>query len=106
MGEEKRLTCARFFTEEGPLLFPPTYRFARGTRDTYVYEKQKSTYVKINTPSWCDRVLWKARPNIFVRQTSYGCTNNILTSDHSPVFASFEVQYTNQCVGFFPIFFA
>jgi hypothetical protein len=80
------------------LLFPPTYRYARGAREVYEYRKQKANYVKINTPSWCDRVLWKTMPNLFVDLKSYGCTQNITTSDHSPVFASFELQYNNQCV--------
>jgi phosphatidylinositol-3,4,5-trisphosphate 5-phosphatase 2 len=98
LDRQRERGAAFFGFEEGPLAFPPTYRFARGARDTYVYEKQKSSYIKINTPSWCDRVLWKPMPNVYVRQTAYGCAQNIVTSDHSPVFATFEIHYKNQCV--------
>lgn len=103
-------------TEEGEVNFAPTYRYERGTREHYKWEKQKATHVKvgcgmkkkkrapvrllihaqINVPSWCDRVLWKSFANATLHQTSYGCTQNIVTSDHSPVFATFDVLVANQ----------
>ncbi|NXA08339.1 SHIP1 phosphatase, partial [Sapayoa aenigma] len=84
--------------EEEEINFAPTYRFERGTREKYAYTKQKATGMKYNLPSWCDRVLWKSYPMVHVVCQSYGCTTDIMTSDHSPVFATFEVGVTSQFV--------
>ncbi|NXK68046.1 SHIP1 phosphatase, partial [Sylvietta virens] len=84
--------------EEEEITFAPTYRFERGTREKYSYTKQKATGMKYNLPSWCDRVLWKSYPMVHVVCQSYGCTTDIMTSDHSPVFATFEVGVTSQFV--------
>uniref|UniRef100_A0A8C4WKC2 phosphatidylinositol-3,4,5-trisphosphate 5-phosphatase n=1 Tax=Gopherus evgoodei TaxID=1825980 RepID=A0A8C4WKC2_9SAUR len=46
---------------------------------------------EFNLQSWCDRVLWKSYPMVHVVCQSYGCTSDIMTSDHSPGFATFEV---------------
>lgn len=93
-----RKPSTHLFAEEGEINFAPTYRYERGTRDTYKWEKQKATHVKINVPSWCDRVLWKSFANASLHQTSYGCATNIVTSDHSPVFATFRLLISNQYV--------
>ncbi|XP_061153063.1 phosphatidylinositol 3,4,5-trisphosphate 5-phosphatase 1 [Syngnathus typhle] len=85
------------FAEE-EITFAPTYRFERYTRDKYAYTKAKTTGTKYNLPSWCDRVLWKSYPLVHVICQAYGCTNDIMTSDHSPVFASFEVGVASQFV--------
>ncbi|XP_014377752.1 phosphatidylinositol 3,4,5-trisphosphate 5-phosphatase 1 isoform X4 [Alligator sinensis] len=87
-----------FVSEEEEITFAPTYRFERGTREKYAYTKQKATGMKYNLPSWCDRVLWKSYPMVHVVCQSYGCTSDIMTSDHSPVFATFEVGVTSQFV--------
>ncbi|XP_053565904.1 phosphatidylinositol 3,4,5-trisphosphate 5-phosphatase 1 [Bombina bombina] len=85
------------FNEE-EITFPPTYRYERGSREKYCYTKQKATGIKYNLPSWCDRVLWKSYPQMHVLCQSYGCTEDITTSDHSPVFATFQVGVTSQFV--------
>ncbi|XP_071950421.1 phosphatidylinositol 3,4,5-trisphosphate 5-phosphatase 2A-like isoform X2 [Antedon mediterranea] len=77
--------------EEEEITFPPTYRYEIGNRHTYAYKKVKKTGVRINQPSWCDRVLWKSYPDTHINNTSYGCTVDIMSSDHSPVFATFSV---------------
>ncbi|XP_064394235.1 phosphatidylinositol 3,4,5-trisphosphate 5-phosphatase 2-like [Halichondria panicea] len=79
--------------DESPILFPPTYRFAKGARtlDDYVWVKHKRSGIRINVPSYCDRVLWRSYPNAPIINTSYGCTGDIMTSDHSPVFATFQI---------------
>uniref|UniRef100_A0A8C2K854 phosphatidylinositol-3,4,5-trisphosphate 5-phosphatase n=1 Tax=Cyprinus carpio TaxID=7962 RepID=A0A8C2K854_CYPCA len=82
--------------EEEKILFPPTYRYERGSRDCYLWQKYKSSGVQVNGPSWCDRVLWKSYPESHIICTSYGCTDDIFTSDHSPVFATFEVGVISQ----------
>ncbi|XP_077572999.1 phosphatidylinositol 3,4,5-trisphosphate 5-phosphatase 1 [Stigmatopora nigra] len=85
------------FAEE-EITFAPTYRFERYTREKYAYTKAKTTGTKYNLPSWCDRVLRKSYPLVHVVCQAYGCTNDIMTSDHSPVFASFEVGVASQFV--------
>uniref|UniRef100_A0A3B3QY45 phosphatidylinositol-3,4,5-trisphosphate 5-phosphatase n=1 Tax=Paramormyrops kingsleyae TaxID=1676925 RepID=A0A3B3QY45_9TELE len=84
--------------EEEEITFAPTYRFERDTREKYAYTKAKATGTKYNLPSWCDRVLRKSYPLVHVVCQSYGCTNDIMTSDHSPVFATFQVGVTSQFV--------
>ncbi|XP_048832199.1 phosphatidylinositol 3,4,5-trisphosphate 5-phosphatase 1 [Brienomyrus brachyistius] len=84
--------------DEEEITFAPTYRFERDTREKYAYTKAKATGTKYNLPSWCDRVLRKSYPLVHVGCQSYGCTNDIMTSDHSPVFATFQVGVTSQFV--------
>uniref|UniRef100_A0A7N9AUY4 phosphatidylinositol-3,4,5-trisphosphate 5-phosphatase n=1 Tax=Mastacembelus armatus TaxID=205130 RepID=A0A7N9AUY4_9TELE len=84
--------------DEEEITFAPTYRFERYTRDKYAYTKAKATGTKYNLPSWCDRVLRKSYPLVHVVCQAYGCTNDIMTSDHSPVFASFEIGVASQFV--------
>uniref|UniRef100_A0A8C6WTJ4 phosphatidylinositol-3,4,5-trisphosphate 5-phosphatase n=1 Tax=Neogobius melanostomus TaxID=47308 RepID=A0A8C6WTJ4_9GOBI len=96
LEREKNKVFLRFAEEE--ISFPPTYRYERGSRDTYVWQKQKATGMRINVPSWCDRILWKSYPETHIVCNSYGCTDDIVTSDHSPVFATFEVGVTSQFV--------
>ncbi|XP_069831621.1 phosphatidylinositol 3,4,5-trisphosphate 5-phosphatase 1 isoform X2 [Dendropsophus ebraccatus] len=95
--ERKESQVFLHFNEE-EITFPPTYRYERGTRERYCYTKQKATGIKYNLPSWCDRVLWKSYPQMHVLCQSYGCTEDITTSDHSPVFATFQVGVTSQFV--------
>ncbi|XP_071999372.1 phosphatidylinositol 3,4,5-trisphosphate 5-phosphatase 1 isoform X2 [Engystomops pustulosus] len=95
--ERKESQVFLHFNEE-EITFPPTYRFERGTRERYCYTKQKTTGIKYNLPSWCDRVLWKSYPQMHIVCQSYGCTEDITTSDHSPVFATFQVGVTSQFV--------
>ncbi|NXA05230.1 SHIP2 phosphatase, partial [Sapayoa aenigma] len=96
LEREKNKVFLQF--SEGDISFPPTYRYERGSRDTYVWQKFKHTGVRINVPSWCDRILWKSHPETHMVCHSYGCTDDIVTSDHSPVFATFEVGVTSQFV--------
>uniref|UniRef100_A0A8C5BDS3 phosphatidylinositol-3,4,5-trisphosphate 5-phosphatase n=1 Tax=Gadus morhua TaxID=8049 RepID=A0A8C5BDS3_GADMO len=96
LEREKNKVFLRFVEEE--ISYPPTYRYERGSRDTYVWQKQKATGMRTNVPSWCDRILWKSYPETHIVCNSYGCTDDIVTSDHSPVFATFEVGVTSQFV--------
>uniref|UniRef100_A0A671M668 phosphatidylinositol-3,4,5-trisphosphate 5-phosphatase n=1 Tax=Sinocyclocheilus anshuiensis TaxID=1608454 RepID=A0A671M668_9TELE len=93
---ERHRRKAFFNFKEEKILFPPTYRYERGSRDCYLWQKYKSSGVQVNGPSWCDRVLWKSYPESHIICTSYGCTDDIFTSDHSPVFATFEVGVISQ----------
>uniref|UniRef100_A0A8C5ESR4 phosphatidylinositol-3,4,5-trisphosphate 5-phosphatase n=1 Tax=Gouania willdenowi TaxID=441366 RepID=A0A8C5ESR4_GOUWI len=96
LEKDKNKVFFRFVEEE--ISFPPTYRYERGSRDTYVWQKQKATGMRTNVPSWCDRILWKSYPETHIVCNSYGCTDDVVTSDHSPVFATFEVGVTSQFV--------
>ena len=49
-------------------------------------------------PSWCDRILWRSYPDTEITNTSYGCNTEVTTSDHKPVFASFDVDISGQFV--------
>ncbi|XP_056089631.1 inositol polyphosphate phosphatase-like 1b isoform X1 [Rhinichthys klamathensis goyatoka] len=96
LTRERHRRKAFFNFKEEKILFPPTYRYERGSRDCYLWQKYKSSGVQVNGPSWCDRVLWKSYPESHITCTSYGCTDDIFTSDHSPVFATFEVGVISQ----------
>eukprot|EP00079_Xenopus_tropicalis_P035772 XP_017949543.1 PREDICTED: phosphatidylinositol 3,4,5-trisphosphate 5-phosphatase 1 [Xenopus tropicalis] len=95
---ERKENLIFFQFDEEEITFPPTYRFERGSRERYCYTKQKATGIKYNLPSWCDRVLWKSYPHMHILCQSYGCTDDITTSDHSPVFCTFQVGVTSQFV--------
>ncbi|XP_075690401.1 phosphatidylinositol 3,4,5-trisphosphate 5-phosphatase 2A-like [Rhinoderma darwinii] len=76
--------------KEHPITFPPTCRYERGSR-AYDLQKAKTTGTRVFAPSWSDRILWTSYPGTEVECTSYGCTEDIVSSDHSPVFSTFEV---------------
>uniref|UniRef100_A0A2K5F0I5 phosphatidylinositol-3,4,5-trisphosphate 5-phosphatase n=1 Tax=Aotus nancymaae TaxID=37293 RepID=A0A2K5F0I5_AOTNA len=88
LTERKEQKVFLYFEEE-EITFAPTYRFERYTRDKYAYTKQKATGVTNGQPHLCPAVSWKNNP----------CTTtDIMTSDHSPVFATFEAGVTSQFV--------
>uniref|UniRef100_A0A672PU97 Phosphatidylinositol 4,5-bisphosphate 5-phosphatase A n=1 Tax=Sinocyclocheilus grahami TaxID=75366 RepID=A0A672PU97_SINGR len=90
---------------EGPLKFPPTYKFDVGT-DTY------DTSGKKRKPAWTDRILWRSRPMAQVsnsmskRSSLSGLTSGTCVSqhfyrshmeytisDHKPVSSIFTLQF-------------
>ncbi|XP_072293210.1 inositol polyphosphate phosphatase-like 1b isoform X2 [Eucyclogobius newberryi] len=91
--ERLKRKCFLNFKEE-KISFPPTYRYERGSRNCYLWQKYKTSGVRVNVPSWCDRILWKSYPETYITCTAYGCTDDIFSSDHSPVFATFQVGVT------------
>ncbi|XP_072569962.1 phosphatidylinositol 4,5-bisphosphate 5-phosphatase A-like [Paramormyrops kingsleyae] len=94
--------------QEGPLNFPPTYKFDVGTH-TY------DTSTKKRKPAWTDRVLWRLRaagspgpaqpptvrrgltswlsPGLRVTQRSYRSHMGYTCSDHKPISAVFSLQF-------------
>lgn len=64
------------------LLFKPTYKFDIGTRNKY-------SLVKNRRPAWCDRILYRSLNNNQIKLIEYSADFNIMTSDHSPVYATF-----------------
>uniref|UniRef100_A0A8C7ZFP1 phosphatidylinositol-3,4,5-trisphosphate 5-phosphatase n=1 Tax=Oryzias sinensis TaxID=183150 RepID=A0A8C7ZFP1_9TELE len=95
LTQERHKRKAFLNFKEEKITFPPTYRYERGSRGCYLWQKYKTSGVRVNVPSWCDRVLWKSYPETHVVCTAYGCTDDIFTSDHSPVFATFQVGVTS-----------
>ncbi|XP_014857300.1 PREDICTED: phosphatidylinositol 3,4,5-trisphosphate 5-phosphatase 2B-like [Poecilia mexicana] len=97
LTRERQKRKAFFNFKEEKIAFPPTYRYERGSRDCYLWQKYKTSGVRVNVPSWCDRILWKSYPETHITCTAYGCTDDIFTSDHSPVFATFQVGVMSPC---------
>lgn len=67
------------YYNEMEISFPPTYKFDPGTK-TY------DTSEKLRIPAWTDRILSRGDS---LAQTSYGAAENIIFSDHRPVYATF-----------------
>ncbi|GAA89592.1 SacI domain and endonuclease/exonuclease/phosphatase family protein [Aspergillus luchuensis IFO 4308] len=67
----------QFYTE-GPISFPPTYKYNIGRND---YDNSE----KARIPAWCDRILWRGTN---LRQINYGSAD-LRISDHRPVWAVF-----------------
>ncbi|XP_041083384.1 inositol polyphosphate 5-phosphatase K-like [Polyodon spathula] len=106
MAKESETVLEGF--HEGPLKFPPTYKFDVGT-NTY------DTSAKKRKPAWTDRILWKIKPfepvvpsrtppskrssvaqltsGVTVTQYSYRSHMEYLTSDHKPVSAIFTLRF-------------
>ncbi|XP_055867771.1 phosphatidylinositol 3,4,5-trisphosphate 5-phosphatase 2-like isoform X2 [Biomphalaria glabrata] len=83
---------AFFGFSEPEITFLPTYRLERHTPGyKYDWKKIKTTTERINSPSWCDRILWHSFPGTFIENLAYGSVDNLLNSDHRPVFGSFTV---------------
>ncbi|CCM00274.1 uncharacterized protein FIBRA_02304 [Fibroporia radiculosa] len=72
----------RSFTE-GPLMFPPTYKYDRRSSEYDTSEKAR-------VPAWCDRVLWRSREVSRVQQLHYR-RYEANVSDHRPISAAFRV---------------
>ncbi|KAG8596582.1 hypothetical protein GDO81_001975 [Engystomops pustulosus] len=85
---------------EGPLTFPPTYKYDVGT-NTY------DTSSKKRKPAWTDRILWKMKNQISQSDASssisqglsasllsYGSHMQYTESDHKPVSAIFSVKFS------------
>ncbi|XP_019346535.1 phosphatidylinositol 4,5-bisphosphate 5-phosphatase A isoform X3 [Alligator mississippiensis] len=86
--------------QEGPLNFPPTFKFDVGTN-------KYDTSAKKRKPAWTDRILWKikslgashnpsgrrpSRSILSVTQLCYCSHMEYMVSDHKPVAAIFAVQ--------------
>lgn len=89
---QQEMAAERCFNgfQEGELLFPCTYRYERGTRNyTMVTQRtcglcEHSTCCgtqskKCRVPSWCDRILWKHKPNYKVELSDFNCVQSIMT---------------------------
>ncbi|XP_075372168.1 phosphatidylinositol 4,5-bisphosphate 5-phosphatase A isoform X1 [Mycteria americana] len=90
--------------QEGPLNFPPTFKFDVGTN-------KYDSSAKKRKPAWTDRILWKikspsvglgtggCRPSrgvLSVSQLRYCSHMEYTVSDHKPVAAIFAVQFASK----------
>ncbi|XP_065707714.1 phosphatidylinositol 4,5-bisphosphate 5-phosphatase A isoform X4 [Patagioenas fasciata] len=90
--------------QEGPLNFPPTFKFDVGTN-------KYDSSAKKRKPAWTDRILWKIkspsvglgaggrRPSqgvLSVSQLCYCSHMEYTISDHKPVAAIFAVQFASK----------
>lgn len=69
--------------KEGPILFPPTFKYNIGTNDLDSSEK-------FRTPSWTDRILWGENNRIELK--AYWNALDVAISDHKPVAAIFVLD--------------
>jgi len=69
---------------EPPITFAPTYRFKRGTNQ-YMKDRNRA-------PCYCARVLHKSLRNTVIKCTGYGTTDQVKTSEHMPVYATYVIR--------------
>ncbi|KAG6333296.1 hypothetical protein ID866_5792 [Astraeus odoratus] len=69
--------------QEGPLTFPPTYKYDRRSNEFDTSEQRR-------TPAWCDRILWRSHDPERIVQLNYR-RYEANVSDHRPISASFVV---------------
>lgn len=69
---------------EGKIDFAPTYRYEHGSRQ---YSAKK-----LRVPSYCDRVLYRSLPGCKLELHEYQACDEVMTSDHSPVYAGFTAS--------------
>ncbi|XP_032178766.1 inositol polyphosphate 5-phosphatase K isoform X3 [Mustela erminea] len=85
--------------QEGPLLFPPTYKFDKNSNNYDTSEKKRK-------PAWTDRILWRLKrqpqanpqtqrppaPHFFLSLRSYVSHMMYCVSDHKPVTSTFDLE--------------
>ncbi|CAM9139890.1 unnamed protein product [Ectocarpus sp. 12 AP-2014] len=81
--------------QEGPLCFPPSYKYIPGTKE-YDQRRVRSPEKKVRCPSWCDRVLYTMgmQGGDSVRRLGLEryWSSGPLVSDHMPVSALFRTS--------------
>eukprot|EP01130_Rhizamoeba_saxonica_P007732 TRINITY_DN3137_c0_g1_i2.p1 TRINITY_DN3137_c0_g1~~TRINITY_DN3137_c0_g1_i2.p1 ORF type:complete len:560 (-),score=107.69 TRINITY_DN3137_c0_g1_i2:520-2013(-) len=80
-----------FGFREAPITFKPTYKFDRGTRNEYSEDRNR-------VPSWCDRILVSSWNPTTIHQTDYHASHELMTSDHSPIYGTFDVEISRPWV--------
>lgn len=72
------------FFNEMEITFPPTYKFDNNTKVYDTSEKQR-------VPAWTDRILSLSKGKV-LRQEVYDCEEDVIFSDHRPVYAIFKAS--------------
>ncbi|KAK9762885.1 hypothetical protein K7432_010935 [Basidiobolus ranarum] len=85
LNAQKELGLAFSEFEEGKLNFLPTYKYEIGSVILTPNEKKR-------VPSWCDRILWCSNKKENVKQLFYQSQSSMVSSDHKPVSAFFDVK--------------
>ena len=76
--------------KEDPINFPPTFKYDPGTNEFDTSSKQR-------VPSYTDRILYKSRRSSGhekkhkIKPLHYGSVQDVVTSDHKPVWGMWEV---------------
>ena len=70
--------------QEASITFPPTYKYTPGT--------DSLENKKLQTPAWCDRVLYRSSKDCQVTPHSYQSVPEMRLSDHKPIRAVLEVS--------------
>lgn len=76
----------RIFTE-GPIHFPPTYKYDRRSNEYDSSDKGRA-------PAWCDRVMWRSAIPARVEQLHYR-RYEANVSDHRPISSGFKLTVKN-----------
>ncbi|ORX90705.1 DNase I-like protein [Basidiobolus meristosporus CBS 931.73] len=92
LNAQKKLNLAFSGFSEGELNFLPTYKYEIGSEVLTPNEKKR-------IPSWCDRILWCANKEENVKQLFYQSQNSMVSSDHKPVSALFNVSVKTLLTG-------
>lgn len=74
------------FYDEMEIRFAPTYKFDNNTKTYDSSEKQR-------IPAWTDRILSLTKGNT-LKQEVYDCDENVIFSDHRPVYSIFRATVT------------
>ncbi|XP_066219630.1 inositol polyphosphate 5-phosphatase K [Saccopteryx leptura] len=105
LWEKDQLSIAKRCTpllrefQEGPLLFPPTYKFDKNSNNYDTSEKKRK-------PAWTDRILWRLKrqphpgsctpklpaPHFSLSLRSYISHMVYTISDHKPVSGTFDLE--------------
>lgn len=70
---------------EAPITFQPSYKYELGVVPR-VYSQEK-----YRPPSFCDRILYRSKPSASITCEAYKAATQIATSDHSPIYAVFNI---------------
>lgn len=86
LANERRKSNVFVNFQEGPLRFPPTFKYDPGA--------PHNGYNTSRIPSYCDRILWHSLParRPSVALVSYTALNDIVSSDHRPAQAVFDIE--------------
>eukprot|EP01062_Namystynia_karyoxenos_P061971 TRINITY_DN5477_c0_g1_i2.p1 TRINITY_DN5477_c0_g1~~TRINITY_DN5477_c0_g1_i2.p1 ORF type:complete len:535 (+),score=151.40 TRINITY_DN5477_c0_g1_i2:98-1606(+) len=102
-GQMRKGRCFPGF-REGPISFPPTYKYAKDKQSGLSLDTYETKKMRI--PSWTDRILFKQHPNMLsralphdaggerdlqLRICDYRAVDSVRLSDHRPVCADFVV---------------
>eukprot|EP00761_Pharyngomonas_kirbyi_P010902 gb/GECH01010925.1/.p1 GENE.gb/GECH01010925.1/~~gb/GECH01010925.1/.p1 ORF type:complete len:1084 (+),score=378.63 gb/GECH01010925.1/:1-3252(+) len=68
--------------KEGKINFLPTYKYSPGTLN----------FDTSRIPSFTDRILYKTYPTLKIRVLEYGRCDDVLSSDHVPLYSIFRVN--------------